>query len=99
MVFKFIEYGGLSHVTLLVMVSWSFFLSLLLISFTDVYVTSSLNSLFLRTYLSMGIDLLNIDCFQDIFEIFKLTDNAICGSMFRSWFELLIQTGCSFGFQ
>lgn len=47
----------------------------------------------------MGIDVLNIDCFQEIFDIFKLTDNAICGSMFRSWFELVIQTGCSFGFQ
>lgn len=47
----------------------------------------------------MGIDLLNIDCFQEIFEIFKLTDNVICGSMFRNWFELLTQTGCSFGFQ
>ena len=57
LVSMFIEYSGLNHITFLFLI---FFLSELWRWITGVYVISSLNPLFVRTFLYMGIELLNI---------------------------------------
>ena len=44
----------------------------------------------MRTSLHMGIELLNIDWFEKIFEILELTDHGICRSMFGGWLECLL---------
>ena len=60
---------------------------------------SLLNSLFARASLYMGIELVNIDWFEEIFEILELSYNGICRTMFGRWLEcLLIEAGSSFGF-
>ena len=96
MVFIFIEYGKLNHVTFLFMV---FFFSFLLLSSIELYITPSEKSLLLRVNLYMGIDLLNIDWFEELFEVLELNDYTICCTMFRGWFKYLsIQTVSSFVF-
>ena len=38
----------------------------------------------------MGIELLNIDWFEEIFEILELTVDGICRTMFGEWLECLL---------
>ena len=55
LVSMFIEFGGLNHIIFLFLI---FFISELRPWITRVYVISSLNPLFVRTFLYMGIELL-----------------------------------------
>lgn len=89
-----IECGGLSYITYLLVV---LFLFVLLFSFTGLYIILSL--ILFDSFLCMLLYMLNIDSFQEIFEILKLTESKIFCNMFLGWLEcLLILADSSLGF-